>query len=68
MAGHNNWSKIKRTKGALDVKRGNLFSRLSKEITVATRLGGGNPAFHPRLRAAISASRAESMPARLLAN
>ena len=62
MAGHNKWSKIKRLKGALDVKRGNLFSRLSKEITVATRLGGGNPAFNPRLRSAIHTARAESMP------
>jgi YebC/PmpR family DNA-binding regulatory protein len=62
MAGHSKWSKIKRTKGALDVKRGRLFSRLSKEITVATRLGGGNPAFNPRLRAAIATARAESMP------
>ncbi|MDD5198877.1 MAG: YebC/PmpR family DNA-binding transcriptional regulator [Terrimicrobiaceae bacterium] len=62
MAGHSKWSKIKRTKGALDVKRGKLFSRLSKEITVAARLGGGNPAFNPRLRAAISTARAESMP------
>ncbi len=47
MAGHNKWSKIKRLKGALDVKRGRLFSRLSKEITVAARLGGGNPDFNP---------------------
>lgn len=62
MAGHNKWSKIKRLKGALDAKRGNLFSRLSKEITVAARLGGGNPAFNPRLRAAIQTARAESMP------
>ncbi|HVE16440.1 MAG TPA: YebC/PmpR family DNA-binding transcriptional regulator [Chthoniobacterales bacterium] len=62
MAGHNKWSKIKRLKGALDVKRGKLFSRLSKEITVATRLGGGNPAFNPRLRSAILTARTESMP------
>jgi len=62
MAGHNKWSKIKRLKGALDVKRGKIFSRLSKEITVATRLGGGNPAFNPRLRAAIFTARTESMP------
>jgi YebC/PmpR family DNA-binding regulatory protein len=62
MAGHNKWSKIKRLKGALDVKRGKVFSRLSKEITVATRLGGGNPAFNPRLRTAIMTARAESMP------
>ncbi len=62
MAGHNKWSKIKRSKGALDVKRGNLFSRLSKEITIATRLGGANPSFNPRLRAAITSARAQSMP------
>lgn len=62
MAGHNKWSKIKRTKGVLDAKRGKIFSRLSKEITVAARLGGGNPAFNPRLRAAIQAARTESMP------
>ncbi len=62
MAGHNKWSKIKRIKGALDAKRGKLFSRLSKEITVAARMGGGNPAFNPRLRAAITAARAQSMP------
>jgi len=62
MAGHSKWSKIKRIKGALDVKRGKLFSRLSKEITVAARLGGGNPSFNPRLRAAVATARAESMP------
>ncbi len=62
MAGHNKWSKIKRAKGALDVKRGKLFSRLSKEITIAIKLGGGNPAFNPRLRAAIHTARAQSMP------
>ena len=54
MAGHNNWSKINRTQGAPDVKRGKIFSRLSKETTVPGRLGGGNPAFHSGLRAAIS--------------
>lgn len=62
MAGHSKWSKIKRTKGALDVKRGKLFSQLSKEITIATRLGGGNPAFNPRLRAAITSAKSQSMP------
>ena len=62
MAGHNKWSKIKRLKGALDVKRGKLFSRLSKEITVAARLGGGNADFNPRLRAAVQAARTQSMP------
>ncbi|MGC1480364.1 MAG: YebC/PmpR family DNA-binding transcriptional regulator [Chthoniobacterales bacterium] len=63
MAGHSKWSKIKRTKGALDVKRGKLFSQLSKEITIATRLGGGNPGFNPRLRAAIQSAKSQSMPA-----
>lgn len=62
MAGHNKWSKVKRFKGALDAKRGKLFSRFSKEITVATKLGGGNPSMNPRLRAAIQAARSQSMP------
>ena len=62
MAGHSKWSKVKRFKGALDAKRGRLFSKLSKEITVATKLGGGQPSTNPRLRAAIQAARAQSMP------
>lgn len=62
MAGHSKWSKVKRFKGALDVKRGRLFSKLSKEISVAARLGGGDPAGNPRLRSAILAARAQSMP------
>jgi YebC/PmpR family DNA-binding regulatory protein len=62
MAGHSKWSKVKRFKGALDAKRGRLFSKLSKEITVAARLGGGQPSANPRLRAAIQAARAQSMP------
>lgn len=62
MAGHNKWSKIKRLKGALDIKRGRLFSRLSKEIVVAAKLGGGDPSVNPRLRAAIQSARSQSMP------
>jgi YebC/PmpR family DNA-binding regulatory protein len=62
MAGHNKWSKVKRIKGAIDAKRGRIFSRLSKEITVAARLGGGDPAGNPRLRTAILAARAQNMP------
>lgn len=62
MAGHSKWSKVKRFKGALDAKRGRLFSKLSKEITVAARLGGGNSSTNPRLRAAMQAARAQSMP------
>lgn len=62
MAGHNKWSKIKRLKAVLDSKRGKIFSRYAKEIAVAARLGGGDPAMNPRLRAAIQAARAENMP------
>ncbi len=62
MAGHNKWSKIKRSKGVLDAKRGKLFARFSKEIIVAVRLGGANPSFNPRLRAAVQGARSQSMP------
>ena len=62
MAGHSKWSKVKRFKGAIDVKRGRLFSKLSKEIAVAARMGGGDPSGNPRLRAAVLAARAQSMP------
>lgn len=63
MAGHSHWSQIKRAKGAADVKRGQLFSKLSREITVAAKLGGGDASFNPRLRTAINTAKAESMPA-----
>ena len=62
MAGHNKWSKIKRIKGALDQKRGKLFSKLAKEIAVAARTGGGDLAGNARLRSAVLAARAQSMP------
>ena len=62
MAGHSKWSQIKRKKGALDVKRGQLFSKLGKEIQVAAKLGGGEPELNPRLRTAITAAKSESMP------
>jgi YebC/PmpR family DNA-binding regulatory protein len=62
MAGHNKWSKVKRLKGALDQKRGKLFSKLAKEITVAARSGGGDVSANPRLRSAVLAARAQSMP------
>lgn len=62
MAGHSKWSKVKRSKGVLDVRRGKLFSRLSKEITVAAKLGGADPAFNPRLRTAILMARTQNMP------
>jgi YebC/PmpR family DNA-binding regulatory protein len=63
MAGHSRWAKVKHYKGAIDAKRGKIFSKLSKEITVAAKLGGGDPNFNPRLRQAILTARGESMPA-----
>jgi len=63
MSGHSKWSSIKHKKGAADAKRGKIFTRLIKEITVATRMGGsGDPAANPRLRAAVQAAKAENMP------
>jgi YebC/PmpR family DNA-binding regulatory protein len=62
MAGHSKWSKVKRFKGAIDAKRGKVFSKLSKEITIAAKIGGGDPNGNPRLRSAIQAARAQSMP------
>src|SRR6184192_2628618 len=62
MAGHSKWSKVKRFKGAIDAKRGKIFSKLSKEITIAVKTGGGDPNGNPRLRSAILAARAQSMP------
>lgn len=62
MAGHNKWSKVKRIKGAIDAKRGKLFSKLAKEIAVATKLGGPDPDANVRLRSAISLARTQNMP------
>lgn len=62
MAGHSKWSKVKRFKGALDAKRGKIFSRFAKEIMVAARTGGGDATSNPRLRAAVLAARAQNMP------
>ena len=62
MAGHSKWSKVKRFKGAIDAKRGALFSKLSREITIAARAGGGDPAGNARLRSAILSARGQSMP------
>ena len=62
MSGHSKWSTIKRKKGALDAKRGKIFSRMAKEITVAAKMGGGDPEGNPRLRTALLAARAENMP------
>jgi len=62
MSGHSKWSTIKRKKGALDAKRGKIFSKLAKEITVAARLGGSDPLANPRLRTVLLACRSANMP------
>ena len=62
MSGHSKWSSIRHKKGALDVKRGKIFSKLNKELMVAARMGGGDPTGNPRLRQAIAAAKAENMP------
>ncbi|HPP79701.1 MAG TPA: YebC/PmpR family DNA-binding transcriptional regulator [Deltaproteobacteria bacterium] len=62
MSGHNKWSTIKHKKGAADAKRGKLFSKLIKEITVAARMGGGDIDGNPRLRAAVNSAKAANMP------
>ena len=63
MSGHSKWATIKHKKGALDAKRGKIFTRLIKEITIAAKNGGGDPDGNPRLRTAILAAKAENMPA-----
>src|SRR5207253_6871208 len=62
MAGHSKWSKVKRFKGAIDAKRGKIFSKLSKEIAIAAKTGGGDPNSNVRLSNAIQAARTQSMP------
>src|SRR5499427_8674653 len=63
MSGHSKWATIKHKKGALDAKRGKIFTRLIKEISMAAKGGGGDPDGNPRLRTAILAAKAENMPA-----
>ena len=62
MSGHSKWSTIKRKKGANDAKRGKIFTKLIKEITIAARMGGGDPEGNPRLRSAITVAKGENMP------
>ena len=62
MSGHSKWAKVKHFKGAVDAKRGKIFAKLSKEITIAAKLAGGDPAMNPRLRLALVKSRAANMP------
>lgn len=63
MSGHSKWSTIKRKKGAADAKRGKLFTKIIREVTVAARQGGGDPDSNPRLRAAVTTAKAANMPA-----
>src|SRR5207344_19718 len=63
MSGHSKWASIKHKKGALDAKRGKIFTRLIKELTVAARAGGGDPDMNPRLRTIIADAKSENMPA-----
>ena len=62
MAGHSKWAKVKHFKGAIDAKRGKIFSKLGKEITIAAKLAGGDPDMNPRLRMVLLKSRAANMP------
>lgn len=62
MSGHNRWTKIKRQKAAMGASKGKLYTKLIKEITIAAKMGGGNPAGNARLRAAIAAAREGNMP------
>jgi YebC/PmpR family DNA-binding regulatory protein len=63
MSGHSKWATIRRKKGALDAKRGKLFTKLIKELTIAAREGGGDPTGNPRLRLAVDNAKAANMPA-----
>ena len=63
MSGHSKWAQIKRKKAVTDAKRGQAFTKLIREITVAARASGGEPSFNPRLRLAIDTAKAANMPA-----
>jgi YebC/PmpR family DNA-binding regulatory protein len=62
MAGHSKWAKVKHFKGAIDAKRGKIFSKLSKEISIAAKIGGADPGMNPRLRMVLLKCRAANMP------
>src|SRR5260370_12584246 len=62
MSGHSKWATIKHKKGATDAKRGRVFTRIIREISIAARIGGGEPNTNPRLRTAILAAKAANMP------
>jgi len=62
MAGHSKWAKVKHFKGAIDAKRGKIFAKLGREITIAAKIGGGDPDMNPRLRMVLLRCRTASMP------
>ena len=62
MAGHSKWAKVKHFKGAIDAKRGRIFAKLSKEMTIAARQGGADPDMNPRLRMVLLKCRSANMP------
>jgi transcriptional/translational regulatory protein YebC/TACO1 len=62
MSGHSKWSKVKHFKGAIDAKRAKIFSKLAREITVAAKVGGGDPDMNPRLRMVLLKCRMANMP------
>src|ERR1051325_4213895 len=62
MAGHSKWAKVKHFKGAIDAKRAKIFAKLSKEITIAAKLAGGDPNMNPRLRMVLLKCRSANMP------
>jgi YebC/PmpR family DNA-binding regulatory protein len=62
MSGHSKWAKVKHFKGAIDAKRGKIFSKLGKEISIAAKIGGGDPGMNPRLRMVLLKCRAANMP------
>jgi YebC/PmpR family DNA-binding regulatory protein len=68
MSGHSKWATIKHKKGVVDAKRGKLFTKLIKEITVAARMGGGDPSGNPRLRKAIADAKGNAMPGDTIKN
>ena len=63
MSGHSKWHSIKHKKGATDAKRGKLFTKIIREMTIAARLGGGDPDSNPRLRTAVDKAKGANMPA-----
>src|SRR4029078_12606575 len=63
MSGHSKWATIKHKKGALDAKRGKIFTKIIREMTIAARIGGGDPDSNPRLRTAVDKAKGSNMPA-----